>query len=171
MVDYHNYFTTVHLLMNTGVAYWLRQQLHKCALQAQHSGRILHAKYVNYVLYAHPPLQRVSKMHRPWAYNTYSTVLYPLSIYTVMSYAVDYRCQHMCCETVLPTIREWQKNNDEMGTTKLQTAESALQNVIQRVRYILPLNKNYHPPIHVKHHNMNLHGVFCFSRSSHMILY
>ena len=23
MVDYHNYFTTVHLLMKTGVAYWL----------------------------------------------------------------------------------------------------------------------------------------------------
>ena len=75
MVDYHNYFTTVHLLMKTGVAYWLRQQLRKCALQAQHNGRILHAKYVNYVLYAHPPLQWVSKMHRPWAYNTYSTVV------------------------------------------------------------------------------------------------
>ena len=29
MVDYHNYFTTVHLLMKTGVAYWLRQQLVK----------------------------------------------------------------------------------------------------------------------------------------------
>ena len=52
MVNYHNYFTTVHLLMKTRVAYWLRQQLvnHKCALQAQHSGRILHVKYVNYVL-------------------------------------------------------------------------------------------------------------------------
>ena len=49
MVDYHNYFTTVHLLMKTRVAYWLRQQLVK-PLQAQHSGRILHVKYVNYVL-------------------------------------------------------------------------------------------------------------------------
>ena len=27
------------------------------------------------VYYAHPLFRRVSKVHRPWAYNTYSTIL------------------------------------------------------------------------------------------------